>query len=680
MRTLATTPKVSASRRALFALALTSQLAGCGPSFEATDAAEAQPRTSTDWPEYGGGNGQRFAPLDQIDASNVGDLEIAWIHRHGDVSDGSEIPSTTAFQVTPIVAGGRLFYCTPFNRVFALDPLTGGELWRFDPEIDLSGRYANQLICRGVAYWADPTAQSDANGGFCNARVFTATNDGYLIALDAATGEVCPDFGEAGRVNLNRGVGDQEWLGEYQVTSAPTVISGGVVVGAAISDNARIDAPSGVVRSFDVRTGAQRWAWDLAPPDFDYETGFVSDEGYALGTPNVWGTMVADSERDLLIVPTGNPSPDYYRSGKPDMDHYGTAIVAVRGSTGEVVWKFNAVINDFWDYDVGGQPSLADLEIAGERVPALVAGTKMGFIFVLHRETGMPLIDVEYREVPREGPLKDQLSPVQPFPPEAFRVAKEVALDDAWGLTFWDEGKCRETLESARTGPIYTPITEQWTIVAPSHLGGINWGGVAVDPERGLIAARNSNGPARVRLIPREQFSGGKGFEFVDEVAEQRGTPYAMAREFLLSPLGVPCVRPPWGEVGVIDIAAGTRLWQQPHGTVRDALPPLPLPPLALGLPGLGGPMLTRSGLLFLAAAFENVIRAYDVTSGEELWQGRLPAGPQATPMSYAVLHDDGSRRQFVVIAAGGHARGGTTLGDYLVAYSLSTASLSNAP
>jgi quinoprotein glucose dehydrogenase len=362
------------------------------------------------------------------------------------------------------------------------------------------------------------------------------------------------------------------------------------------------------------------------------------------------------------------------------MDYYGTSVVAVRGATGEIVWHFRTVINDFWDYDVGAQPSLVDLKIGGKTVAAVVAGTKMGFIFVLDRDTGQPLIDVEYREVPQEGPLADQLSPVQPFPPEAFRVAKEITADDAWGLTFWDEGKCRAILETARVGPIYTPITEQWTFVAPSHLGGINWGGVAVDPERGLIAARNSNGPARVRLIPREDFSGRKGFEFVDEVAEQRGTPYAMAREFVLSPLGVPCTAPPWGEVGVIDVAAETRLWQQPHGTVRDALASIPLPPIEFGLPGLGGPMLTRSGLLFLAAAFENVIRAYDVASGEELWQSRLPAGPQATPMSYAVHRDDGSLKQFVVIAAGGHARGGTTLGDHLIAFALSTAALSNAP
>jgi quinoprotein glucose dehydrogenase len=593
-------PLYARLRLGLFLLAALPVLVGCGPNFDATQATEALVRDTTDWAVYGGGNGQRFTALDQIDPTNVADLEIAWVHRHGDVSDGSAVPSTTAFQVTPIVADGRLFYCTPFNRVFALDPLTGGELWRFDPEIDLSGRYANQLVCRGVAYWKDPDANpapdtSDVKRAFCSARVFTATNDGYLIALDAATGELCPDFGTAGRVNLNRGVGDQEWLGEYQVTSAPTVISGGVVVGAAISDNARIDAPSGVVRSFDVRTGVQRWAWDLAPPDFDYETGFVSDEGYALGTPNVWGTMVADHARDLLIIPTGNPAPDYYRSGTPDMDYYGTSVVAVRGATGEVVWHFRTVINDFWDYDVGGQPSLADLEIAGKTVAAVVAGTKMGFIFVLDRDTGQPLIDVEYREVPQEGPLADQLSPVQPFPPDAFRVAKEITADDAWGLTFWDEGKCREILETARVGPIYTPITEQWTFVAPSHLGGINWGGVAVDPERGLIAARNSNGPARVRLIPREDFGGRKGFEFVDEVAEQRGTPYAMAREFVLSPLGVPCTAPPWGEVGVIDVAAETRLWQQPHGTVRDVLAPIPLPPIEFGLPGLGGPMLTRT-------------------------------------------------------------------------------------
>ncbi len=668
MKALATPLKTSTCGRGLLALALTSQLAGCGPNFEATDAAEAQARSTTSWPEYGGGMGQRFAPLDQIDATNVGDLEIAWIHRHGDVSDGSDpaIGATSAFQVTPIVEGGRLFYCTPFNRVFALDPLTGGELWRFDPEIDLSGRYANQLVCRGVAYWTDP----EAADGFCGTRVFTATNDGYLIALDAATGEVCPEFGDAGRVNLNRGVGEQEWLGEYQVTSAPTVISGGVVVGAAISDNQRIDAPSGVVRSFDARTGAQRWAWDLAPPDFDYETGFVSDEGYALGTPNVWGTMVADAERDLLIIPTGNPSPDYYRSGKPDMDHYGTAIVAVRGTTGEVVWRFNTVINDFWDYDVGAQPSLVDLDIGGKPVPAVVAGTKMGFIFVLHRETGVPLIDVEYRDVPQDGPLADQLSPVQPFPPEAFRVAKQVAPDEAWGLIFWDEGQCEDLLAASRVGPIYTPITEQWTVVAPSNIGGINWGGVAVDPERGLIAARSSNVPTRIKLIPRKDFHGREGYEWETEIAEQRGTPYAMARETLLSPWGLPCNPPPWGEVSVIDVAARTQLWQQPHGTVRDVAG-FPLPALPFGVPGLGAPLLTRSGLVFLAGAFEYAIRAYDVHTGEELWHSRLPAGPQATPMSYAVRGDGGAERQFVVIAAGGHARGGTRLGDYLIAFSL---------
>lgn len=660
-------PRGGVWRAAPAALAAAFALAACGPSFEATNASDARVRSTVDWPEYGGGGGRRYTPLQVITPANVARLEVAWVHRHGDVADGSgEVATETAFEATPIVADGRLFYCTPFNRVFALDPLTGGELWRFDPEVDLSGHYANQLVCRGVAYWRDP----DADTGLCSARVFTATNDGYLIALDAATGEVCPDFGSDGRIDLNRGVGDQEWLGEYQVTSPPAVIAGGVVVGGAISDNQRIDAPSGVVRSFDARTGVQRWAWDLAPPDFDYATGLVSDEGYALGTPNVWAPMAVDADRDLLLVPTGNPAPDYYRPGKPDMDYYGTSIVALRGSTGEVVWHFNTVHNDFWDYDVASQPSLVDLAYPGGVVPAVVAGTKMGFVFVLHRETGEPLVEVRYREVPREGPLADQLSPLQPFPPPAFRVAKEVSTGDAWGLTPWDTGACRDMLEAARVGPIYTPITEQWTVVAPSYIGGINWGGVAVDPERGLIAARSSNVPARVRLIPRADFHGREGFEWGVELAEQRGTPYAMAREPLLSPLGLPCTGPPWGEIAVIDIHAEHRLWQRPHGTVRDVAG-VPLPPLAWGVPGVGGPILTASGLVFLAGAFENAIRAYDVTTGEELWLGRLPAGPQATPMSYAVRRDDGSMVQMVVIAAGGHGSMGSTLGDYLVAFAL---------
>jgi quinoprotein glucose dehydrogenase len=645
-------------------------LTGCGPSFEATRSDVALPRSTSEWAEYGGGGGRRFADAALIDPGNVAGLEVAWVYRTGDQSDGSSaaVPTTSAFEATPILAGGRLVFCTPFNRVIALDPLTGGELWRHDPGIDLSGHYANQLICRGVAQWHDDGAAD----GACAARIFSATNDGYLLALDLQTGMPCQDFGNGGRVDLNRGVGDQAWLGEYQVTSAPTVIGELVVVGSAVSDNVRIDAPSGVVRAFDARSGAQAWAWDLAPPDFDYAAAdaLVSDEGFALGTPNVWGTMTADEARGLLFVPTGNPAPDYYRSGEPDMDFYGSAVVALEAATGRVVWHFNTVRNDFWDYDVGAQPALADLVIDGRPVPAVVQGTKMGFVFVLHRETGEPLVDTSLLPVPRHGPLAAQLSPEQPFPPPAFRVAREVTRDDAWGLTFWDRGRCRALLDEMVVGPIYTPVTEQWTVVAPSNTGGINWGGVAVDAGRGIIVARSTNLPFQVKLIARENFSGARD-RYPDDVelGPQRGMAYAMARKALLSPIGLPCTAPPWGTVTAIDVAGERQLWQRPHGTVAD-LSPVPIA-REYGVPGMGQGVITGSGLIFIGGAFEHALRAFALDTGEELWRGRLPAPPVATPMTYVVT-DAGRDRQFVVIAAGGHGRAGVSVvSDHLVAFAL---------
>ncbi len=656
----------SGTGRAFVLAAAVLGLTACSEGFEATVPEAATTRTTSSWPEYGGGGGRRFVAATEIDRGNVADLALRWVYRTGDVVPArtAEIPSTTAFELTPILADGALILCTPLNDVIALDPLTGGELWRYDHKLDLSGRYSNQMICRGVSHWA-----GGASGDACSSRIFTATNDGYLLALDSGSGELCRDFGTQGRVNLKAGVGGEEYLGEYQQTSPPAIVGDHVIVGAAIGDNRRLDAPSGVIRAFHAITGAQVWAFDLAPPGFDYASDLVSDEGHALGTPNVWGVMTTDPDLGWVYVPTGNPSPDYYRSGEPDMDYYGTGVVALDGATGTVQWHFNAVINDFWDFDVGAQPTLADIDLDGETVPALIQGTKMGFVFVLNRLTGAPVITVNYEPVPQEGPLAAQLSPVQPFPPPAFRLAPEVSVDDAWGLTPIDKRGCRERLERVRTGPIYTPITEDWTVVAPSNIGGINWGGVAVDAARRRLYARTSNVPYVVKLIPRADFQGREGFEWSVEVAEQRGLPYAMAREILLSDWGLPCNAPPWGMLTAVDIAREQQLWQVPHGTVRD-IAPVPLP-LELGVPGLGAPIVTATGLLFIGAAWENALRAFDADTGEELWQARLPASPQATPMSYTVTEADGTRTQLVVIAAGGHGRMGSTIGDHVVAFAL---------
>jgi quinoprotein glucose dehydrogenase len=397
--------------------------------------AEAAPseelRPAAEWPSYGGDpGGSRYTPLDDIRAENLSQLEIAWTYRTGDIADGKgEFNETSAFELTPLMVDGALFACTPFNRVIALDPETGEERWSFDPGIDLTANYANQFVCRGVATWLDPDR---AAGAPCRRRIFTATNDARLFALDAATGARCADFGDAGEVDLNPGVGEKLWKGEYQVTSAPAVAGDLVVVGSAVADGQRIDAPSGVVRAFDARSGALRWAWDLSPPAGASDAERSSETGYMLGTPNVWAPISVDQERGLVFVPTGNPSPDYWGGRRRGIDYYGSSVVALRASSGEVVWSFQTVHHDLWDYDVSSQPTLTQLVREEKPVPALIQATKMGLLFVLHRETGVPLFEVEERPVPQGGAPGEILSPTQPFPVKPPpRVRHGLSPDDA---------------------------------------------------------------------------------------------------------------------------------------------------------------------------------------------------------------------------------------------------------
>lgn len=618
------------------------------------------------WEFYGGdAGGMRFSSLAQITPGNVTTLRVAWTHHHGDVSDGKgKWRSTSAFEATPILADGTLYLCTPMNRVLALDPATGAERWSFDPGLDPAGRYANQLVCRGVAFWRDP---GPGAGGACARRIFTATNDARLIALDAATGKPCADFGAGGRVDLLRGVGPQLWKGEYQVTSPPVLAGELVVVGSAVSDNARVDAPSGVVRAFDARSGALRWAWDPISP-FDLTVPPVRDgtPGYTPGTPNVWAPMSVDAERDLLFVPTGNAAPDYWRGGERRFaDLYGSSVVALRASTGEVVWQFQTVHHDLWDFDVPAQPTLADVPRDGARVPALIQATKMGHLFVLHRETGKPLFPVEERVAPVLAAPGDLVAATQPVPVKPPRLARDrLRPEDAWGLLFFDRRWCRDRIAALRNDGIFTPPTLQGSLMYPGNAGGSNWGGVAVDPGRNRVFANVTNLPWVVTLYPVAEHEERKAAHPGVEHAPQRGTPFGMRREALLSPLGLPCNPPPWGELAAVDLGTGDVAWKVPLGTVRD-LAPVPIPWRA-GTPNLGGPLATASGLVFIGAAMDDYLRAFDAASGEELWKGRLPAGGQATPMTYAV-----GGRQFVVIAAGGHARAGTTLGDALVAFAL---------
>ena len=660
-------------------------------SCSTTDFASLQPREGLDaatritspWPSHAGPGSARFTDVALISRENLRRLKPVWTFRTGETNE--------IFQNTPILAGGLLVVCSPFNKVTALDPLTGAHAWTYDPKVDRV-RYPNLANCRALAQWSDfealPTNVEPAEQTVktCANRLFMATNDARLIALDGLTGEVCPGFGTGGEVDLKAGVGKLSWAQEYQVSSPPAVVGDVVVVGSAVADNQRIDAPSGVVRGYDVRSGELVWAFDLAPPDFDYEAGMVSEAGYALGTPNVWSGFAVDQTRDMIFLPTGNPAPDYARNPGPDMAHYGSSVVALRGSTGELIWHFKTVERDLWDFDVPSIPSVVDIQLDGRPVPALIQSTKMGFIFVLHRETGEPLVEVERREVPRYGPLKDQLSPTQPFPPEAFRVSRQYERGQS------PMGLCGSMEKESQVGEVYTPITEQWTIGLPSNMGATNWGGVAVDPQRGLIALHSNNIAFRTRLLDKSKASSElvetisdadrsieerqaaykayrASFDIGDdiELGMQAGTSYAVVRHPMFDPyLGVlPCAGFPLGEVMVIDINEQRQHWRRPHGDFPSKL-------FSIGLPHNGGPLLTSTGIFFLGSLFESKLYAYDVDSGELLWQHALPAPGNATPMSYAVKDKEGNAKQFIVIAAGGDAR--SPLGsssDYIVAFAI---------
>ena len=646
------------------------------------------------WPSYGGDpGGTRYSPLTQIDRGNVGSLEVAWTYRTGEELG----PRPFAFEVTPILVGARLVFCTPWNRVVALDPETGAELWRFDPELDRSIDYANQYVCRGVSAWTDEEAPV---GAPCRDRILTATNDSRLIALDAETGTRCAGFGAGGEVDLRIGIGELLWPGEYQVTSPPAIARGLLITGSAVGDNARADAPSGVVRAYDARTGALRWAWDAAPPAIampgEGALGAVEsataggirevpgdtlaaaassdppmtreETRWRPGTANVWSVISVDEDLGLVYLPTGNAAPDYWAAAREGSDYWSASVVALDAETGAVAWRFQTVHNDLWDFDVAAQPTLVDLRRDGREIPALVQATKMGILFVLDRRTGQSLFPIEERPVPQTDVPGEITSPTQPFPVAPPPLSTHT-LDpaDAFGLLGFDRRGCREAFEALRWEGIYTPPSLRGSLMFPGNAGGSNWGGIAVDPRRRVAVANVMNLAWSVRLIPSDRLEAAAKAEPDIEISPQRGTPYGMRREMLMSPLGIPCTPPPWGTLSAVDLEAGEIRWQVPLGTIRDLLP-VPLPIGRWGTPNLGGPVITASGLVFIGATMDNYLRAFDLENGEELWRGRLPAGPQATPMTYRLRPES---RQMVVIAAGGHDRAGTDLGDAIVAFAL---------
>ena len=612
------------------------------------------------WTHYGGdAGGSRYSSATQITRENVRSLKKAWEYHTGDADRPEEQRGSSATEGTPILVEDSLIFCTPFNEIIALDPASGEEKWRFNSEINLEQRPANQFVCRGVAYW-----RGARGGGACATRILMGTNDGRLVAIDAKTGAACDGFGEGGAIAIDPGM-DLLWPGEFQFTSPPVVLGDTVVVGSSISDNARVVAPSGVVRAYDVRTGAPKWTFDPIPRSADaanaadWEGASPPQEGHA----NVWAPMAVDEARGLVFLPTSSPSPDFYGGLRPGDNRYANSVVALNGETGEVAWAFQTVHHDVWDYDLPAQPGLYTVWIDGNARDVVAQAAKTGLVFVLDRDSGEPVLPVTETPVLQDGAPGEVLSLTQPMPSIPPVVPNRVSPDDAFGLTWFDRRACRQAIANARAEGLYTPPSVQGTLVYPANLGGANWGGTAYDEERNLLVVNMSNIAHLVRLIPADEVAAATEVFHDSEIAPQTGAPFGMQRDPFLSPLGLPCTPPPWGVIAGIDIAAGEIVWRKRFGTTRDIAAGLAVP---LGVPNVGGPVVTAGDLVFIGAAMDNYLRAFDVDTGNELWKGRLPAGGQATPMTY-----EHNGKQYVVIYAGGQARMGTKIGDSLVAFAL---------
>jgi len=674
------------------------------------DPQPAQLQAGDDWPAYGGSNdATRYSSLKQIDRSNVSGLERAWTFHTGDRPE-----ERWGAETTPLKVGDSLYLCTPHNVLIALDAKSGAERWRFDPKVS-DDAIPYTAACRGVAYYvtpatpavtaeasaapqgdradstdsvasdAEPAALPDtssvgASTAACATRIVSGTLDGRLIEVDAGTGKPCADFGNDGQVDITEHMGETP-AGYVSINSAPVIVRGVIVTGHQVLDGQSRTEPSGVILGYDVVTGDLRWSWDMMHPEWEAEP--PEGESFTRGTPNMWTTAAGDERLGYVYLPMGNSSADYW-SGmrRPQENEFATSLVAIDVTTGQPVWHFQTTHKDVWDYDLGSQPTLVDWATsAGGTVPAIVLPSKQGDIYVLDRETGRPLTGVEERPAPQGGAEPDQRAPTQPHSLYHTLAKAELTERDMWGLTPLDQLYCRIQFRRADYRGMYTPPSaDQANIEYPGYNGGSDWGSVAVDPARGVIIANYNDMPNYNQLVPRDVANAKGWVERKDQTSAaghaegagdpQMGTPYAIDVNagWQVPFTGMLCKEPPYGGIRAIDLASGKTLWDRPLGTAR-ANGPFGIRSglnFTIGTPNNGGSVVTAGGLIFIAAATDDLIRAIDIETGETVWQDELPAGGQANPMIYAV---DG--KEYLVIVAAGHHFMKTPVGDDVIAYAL---------
>lgn len=640
------------------------------PADESGTAGDGPPKATLapegEWTHVGAtAYGTRYSPLAQITPANAGSLERAWVYRTGLNLPGGKRKG--GLQVTPLLVDGTLYGCTAFSGVFALDPVTGRQLWRHEAlSADPKGGHP---VCRGVAFYRAPSGTAE-----CPSRILLGTVDNRLIALDAKTGAPCRSFGTDGATSLLDNVGDFP-PGWSHPTSPPTIVDGTAVMGAYVVDNQSTNVPPGVIRGYDAVSGKLRWAFDPGRPDDTRPP--APGQVYTPSTPNSWTLASGDEALGLVYVPMGNGSPDFVGGHRtPETDRFTSSVVALEAATGAVRWTFQAVHHDLWDYDLAAQPVLVDFPVGSGTVPGLLLPTKTGQIFVLDRRTGKPLTKVEERPVPRSTLAGERSAPTQPYSVEMPDFAGPPLTEaKMWGLTPFDQLYCRIKFQQAHYEGVYTPPRFGPTIRYPGELGGIDWGSVSVDEGRQLLLV-NSNRMADYDLLitraeadrrgikPRR----GRGGGHSPPGAAMEGTPYAVVWSAFTSGLEVPCQQPPYGHLTAVDLKTRKVVWSRTLGNARNSGPwgyalHLPFP---LGAPNIGGSVTTGGGVTFIAATQDEMIRAIETRTGKTLWETQLPAGGHATPMTYRGR--DG--RQYVVIAAAGQSLKDKP-GDYFMAFRL---------